>query len=154
MISIRSYCVDDTQAMIDLFRRSIHEVACAFYKPEQLAVWAPDDIDAAGWTQRCLSRPTWLALIEGQLAGFTDLEGAGHIDLLYVHPDFQRRGVAHALYRKALEQAKQNQAHEMTVEASLAARGFFELQGFKVDQEQIVERAGQQLVNFKMSKLL
>jgi len=154
MFHIRLFKRADTPAMITLFQRSIREVASDHYTSEQIKVWAPDVIEGEAWTKRCQSRPTWLAWSGVQLAGFVDLEGDGHLDLLYVSPDFQRCGVAKLLYQQVEKQAILQGNSKIYVEASLSARGFFEGQGFSVMKEQQVERGGQVLVNFKMVKLL
>jgi hypothetical protein len=44
------------------------------------------------------------AEVEARIAGFSDLAPDGHVDMLYVDPDFQRRGVARALLEH-IEQA-------------------------------------------------
>lgn len=148
MLKLRPFEVADSAAMIDLFYRSVHEAACEYYDADQLDAWAPKGMDACAWTKRCLSRATWLAFKGDQLAGFIEWEADGHIDLLYVHPDFQRCGIAHALYHRVLDE----KMPRLYVEASHAARGFFERFGFSVDEEQSVHRNGQVLTNFKMSK--
>jgi len=153
-MDIRLFNIADTSAMIDLFRRSIFEVACEFYSADQLNVWAPVNIDPEKWVERCLSRRTWLAWDGDSLAGFTDLEVDGHLDMLFVSPDYQRQGVAQQLYDCVLAQAKHYKNETIFVEASLSARGFFEKQGFEVIEQQEIHRGGQVLVNFKMEKLL
>ncbi|MDV7339838.1 GNAT family N-acetyltransferase [Terasakiella sp. A23] len=154
MFQIRLFEPGDEAAMITLFQRSIREVASLHYTPDQIKVWAPDEIDVEAWTKRCQSRPTWLVWSGDQLAGFVDLEADGHLDLLYVSPDFQRAGVAKLLYQQVEKQAVLNGNSKIYVEASLSARGFFERQGFYVIEQQEVERGGQLLTNFRMEKML
>ncbi len=154
MIHIRLFETEDCDAMITLFQRSVHEVACQHYNQDQLAAWAPKEIDRESWLKRCLSRPTWLAWDGDILAGFIDLEADGHLDLLYVSPDYQGQGVAKALYHEVEKQARCNKNKSIFVEASLSARLFFEKQGFHVQTRQTVERNGETFINFKMEKSL
>ena len=154
MIDIRLFKTGDCDAMITLFWRSVHEVACQHYNPAQLAAWAPEKIDQENWLKCCVSRPTWLAWDHNTLAGFIDLEANGHLDLLYVSPDYQGQGVAKALYNEVEKQARLNKNKTIFVEASLSARPFFEKQGFHIQARQTVERNGETFINFKMEKSL
>ena len=84
--------------------------------------------------------------------GFGSITSAGHLDMLYVAPQVQGNGIGYELYH-SLESVCARDAHDhITTEASLTAKPFFLKQGFTVDEEQQVERRGQKLTNFKMSK--
>jgi len=152
MFHIQKFTPADTGAMIALFYRSVHEVACQHYSPAQLDAWAPRDMNAEAWRHRCQNRQTWLAWEKDTLAGFLELEDDGHLDLLYVSPDYQRCGVARQLYQKAENHAYETGITLLFVEASLSARGFFESRGFKMISSQKVSRNGETLINFKMEK--
>lgn len=152
--TLRLFEPGDVPAMVTLFYRSVHEVACAHYTPEQLMVWAPDDMTGQGWDVHFANHPTWLAFQEGQLAGFTDLEADGHLDMMFVSPDFQGQGVASLLYEAVEKQALEQNNKRIYVEASLTARGFFERKGFHVVEAQMVERNQVSLKNFRMEKRL
>jgi putative acetyltransferase len=154
MITLRLFKESDSPAMIKLFQRSVHEIACQYYTPAQLQAWAPQKINVENWTKRCLSRPTWLACDGDVLTGFIDLEKNGHLDLLYVNPDYQGQGVASLLYQQVEKQARCDKNKRIFVEASLSARPFFEKHGFHVQARQTVKRNAQTLINFKMEKTL
>lgn len=100
--SIRIYQPEDLDAAIDIFRSAILQIASANYTDAQ--TWA--QVDRRKWPEGRLSRPTWLAEVNGLAAGFTDLEPDGHLDMMYVHPKFARSGVATALLGAAEEHAK------------------------------------------------
>ena len=104
--------------------------------------------------ERRASRPTWVAEIDGRIAGFTDLEPDGHVDMMYVHPDFKGRGVATALMATVEEAAAAQKLGRLYTEASITAKPFFEKKGFRVIAPQIVHVRGQDLVNYRMEKSL
>src|ERR1051326_853228 len=99
-IEIRQYRATDRDRLIDLFRGSVRQVARRDYSPAQIVAWVPDDIDAEGFGRRSADRPTWVAAIDGDLAGFGDLAPDGHIDMLYVHANHQRKGITRSLLDK------------------------------------------------------
>ena len=119
------------------------------YTPEQLDAWAPAPPDPAVWDASLRAHCTLVAVVDGKLAGFADLDpAAGYLDRLYVHKDFQGLGVASALCDR-LEAAA---ADPITTHASITARPFFEKRGYAVVKEQQVERKGIHLTNFIMEK--
>lgn len=152
-ISVREYRPTDADATIDIFLRAIREVASKDYSPAQIDAWAKVD-DAGVWAEWRANRPTWLAIHDMQPVGFTDLKADGCLDMMFVHPDHQGKGVA-SLLLETVEVAALNQGHRrIFTEASLTARPFFERKGFIVLAAQTVEKRGQTLPNFRMEKLL
>lgn len=152
--TLRLFQAGDVPAMVTLFYRSVHEVACQHYSPEQLNVWAPAGMTGDGWEAHFANHPTWLAFQKGQLAGFADLEADGHLDMMFVSPDVKGQGVASLLYEAVEKQAIRQKNARIYVEASLSARGFFERKGFDVIEAQWVERNQLILKNYRMEKRL
>ena len=93
LVQIRLYEPSDIDNLISLFRESVRRVARRDYTEEQVKAWAPDDIDREARAVRHPSRPTWIAEIDGKMVGFSDLERDGHLDCMYVHADYQGRGI-------------------------------------------------------------
>jgi putative acetyltransferase len=95
-----------------------------------------------------------VAVIGSRLAGFSDLEPDGHVDMLYVHPDFQRRGVARLLLQHIERLASAAGMPRLYTEASITARPVFEAIGFRTLNSQIVTVRGVAMTNFRMDKPL
>ncbi|TFD64649.1 GNAT family N-acetyltransferase [Cryobacterium sp. Hb1] len=74
--------------------------------------------------------------------------------MLFVAPQFQRRGVARQLIRHVETHARSVQVTELTADVSITARPFFERHGFTVEAEQHPVRGGVPLTNYKMKKKL
>ena len=149
---IRGYRLGDLDALIDVFLRAIREVACRDYTSAQIDAWAR--VDRGTWSERRLSRPTWVAEWQGNIVGFTDLEADGHLDMMFVHPDYQGLGIATALLCTVEQAARHQGLIRLFTEASLTARPFFERRGFVVLASQQVSHHGQVLTNFQMERLL
>jgi len=154
MIEIRDYQDADSTALADIFTRAVRQIARRDYSPAQIAAWAPDAHDVAAFAARRSNRPTFVAEYKGQVAGFTDLDGEGRIDMFYVSPDFQRRGVGSAMLRFVTARAQTERCKRLYGEVSITARPVFERHGFKVLAYQTVETNGQSLGNYRMEKLL
>ena len=146
---IRSYRPADCQSLARLFYDTVHSVCDGDNTPEQLSVWADGNIDLSKWNASFLEHRTLVAVVDGKIAGFGDMDERGYLDRLYVGKDFQRRGVASALCA-ALEGG--SFAPTFTTHASITAKPFFQKRGYRVLKEQQVERKGVLLTNFVMEK--
>jgi putative acetyltransferase len=154
MIEIRDYQDCDCTALADIFNRAVRQIARRDYSPAQIAAWAPQTHDLDAFGARRTASPTFVAEYKGQIAGFTDLDAEGHIDMFYVDPDFQRRGVGSAMLRFVTARAQAGRCKRLYGEVSITARPVFERHGFKVLAYQTVETNGQALGNYRMEKLL
>ncbi|WP_267549610.1 GNAT family N-acetyltransferase [Rhizobium rhizogenes] len=151
--SIKAYEPNDVRVTIDIFLRAIRETASKDYSPEQIAAWAKVD-DAEVWAQYRASRPTWLAMNGPMPVGFTDLKPDGCLDMMFVDPDHQGKGIASLLLATVEKAARDQGLQRIFTEASLTARPFFERKGFVVLAAQQVQKRGQTLANFRMEKML
>lgn len=151
---VRPRMDDDAPALMEIFRRSIREVASQHYRPAQIEAWVrfADETDA--WHQRMRSRQVWVAEGDGKPLGFIQLEPPDHIDLTYVHPEHQRQGVASALVAKVESVARATGVAALMVEASITSRPFFAARGFEIIAPQIVTTRGQDFLNYRMRKKL
>ena len=82
------------------------------------------------------------------IIGFGDINKAGYLDRLFVHSEYQRKGIATAICSQ-LEHAVQG---NIVTHASITARPFSEKRGYRIIREQQVERQGVFLTNFIMEK--
>jgi putative acetyltransferase len=153
-ITIRPYETADAAKLASLFRDSVRSIAARDYTARQLQAWAPDVMDEGKFGQRCETKMTWVAELEDRIAGFSDLEPDGHVDMLYVHLDFQRRGVARALLHQVEESARRMNLRRLHSEASITARPVFEAMGFRVIVPQTFTLRGESLMNYRMEKRL
>ena len=116
-MKLRAYQSGDLPAILNLVRDTVHTVCARGYTRAQLDAWAPAELDAAAWDASLLAHQTLVAEENGSIIGFADLAEDGYLDRLYVHRDWQGRGVASALC-DALPGAR-------VTRASLTARPFF-----------------------------
>lgn len=154
MLRLRDDTPDDAAATLAVFRRAITVTAARDYTPEQVAAWAPEDIDPDAWAARRAAARTRVAVRDGAVVGFTDVDAAGYVDMLFVDPAAARQGVARALLDWAVRTALADGATELTTHASITARPFFEAHGFEVVAEQHPVRRGVTLTNYRMRRPL
>jgi putative acetyltransferase len=151
---IRHYSHDDLPAVLHVYKRAIYKIGGRYYSHEQVDAWAATSLDLHAWEQRLNSGVVLVATDAGHLAGFIRFEPTGKVDLLYVHPNHERHGIAKALHHKIERLARQERVPRLFTQASEAARLFFEGQGYTLIGIQDVDRHGVKLVNYRMEKKL
>jgi putative acetyltransferase len=150
----RPYKLTDLPRVIEIFTVSVHVLGAPFYSREQIHAWAPLKPDIAQWHERLVSLQTVVAERDGAVAGFAAYTNEGYLDFLHTHPNFARRGVATGLYRYVEDKLRLVNLPKASTHSSLAARAFFDRQGFLVDAEENVECRGAHLRRFAMHKPL
>lgn len=148
---IRGYLPSDCTQIAKLFYDTVHSVNAADYTREQLDAWADGHVDSEAWDNSFREHFTLVACDGKEIVGFADMDENGYLDRLYVHRDYQRKGVASSLLRELSQNVKTD---EITTYASITARPFFEKMGYRVVRENIVERKGVSLINYFMVKKL
>src|SRR5580658_8447109 len=106
--NIRRYEPGDVHSLIEIYQRAIHVLAAPYYNQAQLEAWAPAVMDPAKWQARVGPLQTFIADCGGRAGAFIAWDWTGHIDLMFTHPDFARRGLARALYVEAEETLRQH----------------------------------------------
>ncbi|MEN2776179.1 GNAT family N-acetyltransferase, partial [Acetivibrio clariflavus] len=94
---IRRYSSKDISEIVELFYNTVHTVNLKDYSLEEVEAWAPKDIDKDAWNRRLSENFTIVAEQDGIIVGFASLACNGYYDMLYIHKDYQRQGIAAAL---------------------------------------------------------
>ncbi len=145
---LRNYQTSDLSALAQLFYDTVHTVNARDYTPEQLDAWAAGSIDWEAWDRSLQEHVSLVAVDQGILVGFGDIDPTGYLDRLYVHKDRQGQGIGSALCR-CLEAAVPG---TIVTHASITAKPFFEKRGYRILREQQVCRQGILLTNYVMEK--
>ncbi len=153
-MEIRHYKIDEARQIADLFHDAVHDIGGDKYSVEQLEAWAPTPPDYQYWADRLVIKNPYVCILENKVVGFMELEESGYINCAYTHKNFQRCGIASALYNAIEDEAKRLNLRRLYVDASLIAVSFFEKHGFSEVRVNHVERSGQTLTNVSMEKYL
>lgn len=146
---IREYQTSDCKEITELFYNTVHTVNAKDYTKEQLDAWAKEQVDLEKWNQSLQDHYSIVAVEDEVIVGFGDIDKTGYLDRLFVHTDYQGRGIATAICNQLEQAVKGN----ITTHASITAKPFFEKKGYRVVKEQQVERQGVFLTNFCMEKI-
>lgn len=159
-MNIKIYEPKYCQQVYHLFYQTVHTINQKDYNKSQLDSWAPLTTDLKKWCQSLLDNYT--IVIESnettektnnkKIIGFGDITMEGYLNRLYVHKDYNGKGIGTLIANELETHAISLGLLEITTHASITAKPFFEKRGYQLITEQTVERNGQQLINYCMKK--
>src|SRR5699024_1446802 len=114
-VEIRKYQQSDSGKLADLYYNTVHTVNAKDYTKEQLNVWANGQLDLEKWNQSFQEHYSVVAFNNEIIVGFGDMDKTGYLDHLYVHVDYQGKGVATAI----CNQLEQTVLGNITTHASI-----------------------------------
>lgn len=148
-IKLKLYNSGDLEQISRLFYDTVHAVNIRDYTEPQVNAWATGNVNLKEWDKSLSEHLTYVALADKLIIGFGDINSSGYLDRLYVHKDYQRRGIATALCNRLESEIE---ADHIKVHASITARPFFEKRGYQVVESREVVRNGVSLRNYVMVK--
>ncbi|MEZ9700175.1 GNAT family N-acetyltransferase [Vibrio sp. 10N.261.46.E12] len=154
MVRIRNYQVSDAKALWEIFFHTVRNINVRDYTQEQVEAWAPSGFDFSLWQKRMDGLQPFVAELDGQVVGYTDLQPSGLVDHFFCHHEYQGQGVGRALMEHVFAVGRVRGVSRYFSEVSITARPFYERMGFKVVNEQQVEMRGVTLTNYEMERVV
>ncbi len=149
---IRPYESRDLNAILRIFFETVHTVNRRDYTEEQLDAWAPETPDRERWESFLTENATYVAEVAGMIVGFGDLTCGGYLHTLYVHREYQGRGIGSCLLSALETEARGRCLPALRTDASITARPFFERHGYRCLREDTPALRGVVLLRFRMEK--
>ncbi|HLP94362.1 MAG TPA: GNAT family N-acetyltransferase [Saprospiraceae bacterium] len=150
---LRPYRPADKRMIQQLFYETVHKINAGDYTFQQLQAWAPEQPDRETWIlldqQYC-----YIVEYQRQIVGFASMTKEGSLDFLYVHKDFQNKGIASNLLKQMERIARKFNLDKIVTASSLTAKGFFTSKGFLVTNETEIIIKGVALLKLQMEKPL
>jgi len=151
-LTLRKGVLQDLQEMLILFSETIATVCADNYNNEQIAAWVLSVNNHGRWHRLIEDQYFIVAMLNQKMVGFASFNHGNYVDVMYVHKDFQRQGIAQKLYTTLEDEARRQERTFVTADISKTAKPFFEANGFKVIAEQIQIRTEVEIPNYNMKK--
>lgn len=151
-MEIRRFEIGDEGALFQVFLSSVREIASRDYTAAQIEAWAPTDIAPELWASRMRELRPFIVAIEGEIAGYADIQPSGYIDHFFVSGRHPRHGIGTLLMDRIHDEAKLLGISELTADVSKTAEPFFLRHGFQVMERRFPIRRGVTLQNALMRK--
>lgn len=155
MYKIRKAIPSDIHVLKELFQTTILTINRKDYSLDETKDWASCGDNTEKWIE--LLTEQYCIVMENEnntIVGFASINTLGYIHMLFVHKDFQNRGIATSLYQYLENYIRMKGVERITSEVSITAKPFFEKQGFRIDKAQKRQANRLLLRNYKMSKKL
>ena len=154
-LSIRPLTEQDIPEMQALFRTTVLAVNSKGYTKEEVEDWASCGDSVEHWKE-LLAKNDYIGAFDGQgrIVGFSSMNTEGYLHSMFVHKNWQRRGIATLLLSEVEKMARGYGVHQINVEVSITARPFFEKRGYKVAKEQKARANRLLLTNYVMEKIV
>jgi putative acetyltransferase len=152
--ALRPLLPEDVAVLAAILVAAVEELTGEDYNLSQREAWAGAADDEEAFGKRLAGQLTLVATLQNSPIGFASLQGADHIDMLYVHPGAAGQGVGSMLCDALERLAGGRGAKRLTVEASDNAEAFFAKRGYVANQRNTVNVNGEWLANTTMQKSL
>jgi putative acetyltransferase len=121
----------DALPIATLYHYTVKKINSRDYAPTQIEAWAGATPDEPKWRARQINRTTFVEENNGTIRGFAELEDNGRIGAVYVHADYQGKGIASALLEEIEKEAASRGITCLSTEASITGQPFFTKRGFQ-----------------------
>lgn len=153
--TIRVAQKSDTTELMNLFQNTILTINRRDYSQAEVEDWASCGVNSLKWEGMIETHYFIVALNrQSQIVGFSSITPQGYLHSMFVHKDFQNRGVATLLLEEIERYAAEHQIVRITSEVSITARPFFEKLGYQVEVEQKRKANQLTMTNLVMAKSL
>lgn len=152
-VQIRRANPRDFDALGEVFHAAVRDGATA-YSGAQRAAWSPAPRAGEAWANQLAAQAVWMAEAGSKALGFLTLRPDGYVDLAYIRPEAQGRGVFRRLFSALETEASRLGLPRLWTDASLHAKAPFESAGFTVIAPETVIRNGEAFKRFQMEKTL
>jgi putative acetyltransferase len=152
ILNIRAYDPKDLDKLVQLFKQAVQAINIQHYSQEQVDEWT--NVNVERWRTTLAQNITFVAEVDGVIAGFADMTHEGYLDHLYIHKDFQGRWVSAHLLRAIEKAARGLGLAHISTHCSITAKKPAERMGFVVIKEQTVQKNGVSFINYVMEKKL
>ena len=150
---IRVALQSDTVELKQLFQNTVLAINRRDYSQAEVEDWASCGDNLANIKDMIKNHYFILAVNQqSEIVGFSSITPQGYLHSMFVHKDFQGKGIAIMLLNEIEQYAITNGIMRITSEVSLTARPFFEKRGYIVEEEQKRKANQLSLTNFWMAK--
>ena len=150
---IRVALQSDTVELNQLFQNTVLAINRRDYSQAEVEDWASCGDNLANIKDMIKTHYFIVAVNQqSEIVGFSSITPQGYLHSMFVHKDFQGKGIAIMLLNEIEQYAITNGIMRITSEVSLTARPFFEKRGYIVAEEQKRKANQLSLTNFWMAK--
>ncbi|KAA1245758.1 GNAT family N-acetyltransferase [Aquimarina sp. RZ0] len=144
----------DLPLMQRLFYQTVTIYGSKIFTKSEVKIYSRLATDKKYWKQKFISDFVYNAKLNGEIVGSFLLNNDGTIDYIFVHQNYQGRGIARKLYETIEQVAKESGIDTLTTKVNTITRSFFEKHGFKIiENVKKIAGGGEEIVYSGVKKL-
>ena len=151
-ITTRRTVHEDLEELQALFVETIRATCSNDYNKDQINAWTASVENIDRWNRLISHQYSIVAEIDSKIVGLAALDDPEYLDFLYVHKDYQRRGIANVLFDELKLESLHQGRYKLISDVSITAKPFFESKGFEVVKENKKEVRGVEIINYRMKE--
>ena len=140
--------LSNIEEITSLFRDTIQTVNTKDYSSQEIEAWSRGADNIENWVKRIETHYYILAKIENKLVGMASIDDDAYLDVIYIHHQYQGKGIAKSLLNQMIDRANSLGHKEITSDVRITARPFFIYKGFEIVKPQLVLCRGVVLRNY------
>jgi len=144
----------DLPLMQRLFYQTVTTYGSKIFSKEEIKVFSRLALNKDHWKQKFVNDYVYNAKLNGEVIGSFSFNKSGFIEYIFVHQNYQGRGIAKKLYETLERVAKEDDVRILTTRINSITKGFFENYNFEIIKniEQVV--GGEEIVRYSGVKKL
>lgn len=150
---IRRARTEDAAEVARLIRGTVRSINRKHYSQAQVDVWS-NNHTAKRFRTAIDENHFYVAVQDGKIVGFGDFLKDGTFGGLYVHKNYQGKGAGSALLKRLESEALKRGVRQFSFDATITARDFYMLHGYKVVKRRLHAIKNQKLQVYLMEKKL
>lgn len=148
---VRKFRASDAVEVARLHRNTIRFVNSKNYPPKQIKIWS-GRTTAKRFRNSINIFFRFVAVDKDRIVGFGDFKKDGELMGLYVHKDYQGRGVGSLLLKKLEESARKKGIKKLFFGSTITAKDFYKKHGYKIIRKTFIKIKNQKLIVYSMAK--
>ncbi len=140
---------NDLPLMQRLFYQTVTIYGSKIFTKEEVKIFSRLALDNDHWRKKFVSDFVYNAKLNGEIIGSFSLSKLGEIEYVFVHQNYQGRGIAKKLYKTLEQVAQEAGITTLTTKINTNMKAFFNKNGFEIikNVEKVV--GGEEIVSYK-----
>ncbi|GAA4112859.1 GNAT family N-acetyltransferase [Aquimarina addita] len=142
----------DLPLMQRLFYQTVTMYGAKLFTKDEVKMYSKLAINTKYWEQKFLYDLVYNAKLNGEVIGSFSLTKEGFIEYIFVHQNYQGKGIANSLYKALENAAKESGLVRLTTRVNSSTGTFFKKNGFEVVKEIKKVAGGEEVVHIVGTK--
>ncbi|WP_299257831.1 GNAT family N-acetyltransferase [uncultured Aquimarina sp.] len=138
----------DLPLMQRLFYQTVTIYGSKIFTKEEVKIYSRLALDKKHWIQKFTEDFVYNAKLNGEVVGSFSLSKDGVIEYIFVHQNYQGRGIAKELYKTLERVTKEARIGILTTRINMSTKDFFKKNGFEIIKSIEKVAGGEDIVTY------